>query len=236
MHCSSISLILAVSVLKPSSEFEPLWFSRPNPRSSVSFLTLLRRRPIWSRLPCPRPRGLAPPPAAARPPRHRPTRWSPSSPPPPPRSSLLAGREGSIFWRPLSGVLALLPPLSIVNHLLTFDHEARPLHDAVDQGGGAQVPLFRSSDGYALKVEELTVELAGVVLTGDSVVGKSNLLSRFTRKEFCLDSKSTIGVKFAARTLHIQIIAAKHDELASKSTANKSTLRNSSSCASVIIC
>uniref|UniRef100_A0A453S4A9 Uncharacterized protein n=2 Tax=Aegilops tauschii subsp. strangulata TaxID=200361 RepID=A0A453S4A9_AEGTS len=138
--------------------------------------------------------------------------------------SLLAGREGSIFWRPLSGVLALLPPLSIVNHLLTFDHEARPLHDAVDQGGGAQVPLFRSSDGYALKVEELTVELAGVVLTGDSVVGKSNLLSRFTSKEFCLDSKSTIGVKFAARTLHIQIIAAKHDELASKSIANKSTL------------
>ncbi|CAK7355385.1 unnamed protein product [Dovyalis caffra] len=31
--------------------------------------------------------------------------------------------------------------------------------------------------------------------------GKSNLLSRFTRNEFCLESKSTIGVEFATRTL-----------------------------------
>ncbi|CAN1345477.1 Ras-related protein RABA2a [Linum perenne] len=34
-----------------------------------------------------------------------------------------------------------------------------------------------------------------VVLIGDSGVGKSNLLSRFTRNEFCLESKSTIGVE-----------------------------------------
>ncbi|KFQ33447.1 Ras-related protein Rab-11A, partial [Merops nubicus] len=33
-----------------------------------------------------------------------------------------------------------------------------------------------------------------VVLIGDSGVGKSNLLSRFTRNEFNLESKSTIGV------------------------------------------
>ena len=32
-----------------------------------------------------------------------------------------------------------------------------------------------------------------VVLIGDSGVGKSNLLSRFTRNEFSLESKSTIG-------------------------------------------
>jgi len=42
-----------------------------------------------------------------------------------------------------------------------------------------------------------------VVLIGDSGVGKSNLLSRFTRNEFNLDSKSTIGVEFATRTLSI---------------------------------
>ncbi|XP_008942549.1 PREDICTED: ras-related protein Rab-11A-like, partial [Merops nubicus] len=35
------------------------------------------------------------------------------------------------------------------------------------------------------------------VLIGDSGVGKSNLLSRFTRNEFNLESKSTIGVEFA---------------------------------------
>ncbi|KAJ7967980.1 Ras-related protein like [Quillaja saponaria] len=43
-----------------------------------------------------------------------------------------------------------------------------------------------------------------VVLIGDSGVGKSNLLSRFTRNEFCLESKSTIGVEFAARTLQVE--------------------------------
>ncbi|KAK4251642.1 ras family-domain-containing protein [Corynascus novoguineensis] len=42
-----------------------------------------------------------------------------------------------------------------------------------------------------------------VVLIGDSGVGKSNLLSRFTRNEFNLDSKSTIGVEFATRSIQI---------------------------------
>merc|ERR1712159_86131 len=42
-----------------------------------------------------------------------------------------------------------------------------------------------------------------VVLIGDSGVGKSNLLSRFTRNEFNLESKSTIGVEFATQTIPI---------------------------------
>ncbi|MFQ6630409.1 hypothetical protein Gotur_007688 [Gossypium turneri] len=44
-----------------------------------------------------------------------------------------------------------------------------------------------------------------IVLIGDSGVGKSNLLSRFTRNEFCLESKSTIGVEFATRTLQVNL-------------------------------
>ncbi|KAF9664304.1 hypothetical protein SADUNF_Sadunf16G0004400 [Salix dunnii] len=42
-----------------------------------------------------------------------------------------------------------------------------------------------------------------IVLIGDSGVGKSNILSMFTRNEFCLESKSTIGVEFATRTLQV---------------------------------
>jgi len=42
-----------------------------------------------------------------------------------------------------------------------------------------------------------------VVLIGDSGVGKSNLLSRFTRGEFNIDSKSTIGVEFATRSINV---------------------------------
>ncbi|KAE9616931.1 hypothetical protein Lal_00034669 [Lupinus albus] len=42
-----------------------------------------------------------------------------------------------------------------------------------------------------------------LVLIGDSGVGKSNLLSRFTRNEFNLESKSTIGVEFATKSLSV---------------------------------
>lgn len=43
-----------------------------------------------------------------------------------------------------------------------------------------------------------------VVLVGDSGVGKSNLISRFTRGEFNLESKSTIGVEFATRSISVE--------------------------------
>jgi hypothetical protein len=41
------------------------------------------------------------------------------------------------------------------------------------------------------------------VLVGDSGVGKSNLLSRFTKGEFYEDTKSTIGVEFAVKSIQI---------------------------------
>lgn len=53
----------------------------------------------------------------------------------------------------------------------------------------------------AHKVDHEYDYLFKIVLIGDSGVGKSNILSRFTRNEFCLESKSTIGVEFATRTL-----------------------------------
>ncbi|KAE8697375.1 Ras-related protein RABA4a [Hibiscus syriacus] len=43
-----------------------------------------------------------------------------------------------------------------------------------------------------------------VVLIGDSAVGKSQILARFARNEFSLDSKATIGVEFQTKTLVIQ--------------------------------
>ncbi|KAI6654594.1 hypothetical protein LOD99_990 [Oopsacas minuta] len=42
-----------------------------------------------------------------------------------------------------------------------------------------------------------------IVLIGDSGVGKSNLLSRFTRNEFDLESRTTIGVEFATRSIPV---------------------------------
>lgn len=40
-------------------------------------------------------------------------------------------------------------------------------------------------------------------MIGDSGVGKSNLLSRFVDNAFNMDSKPTIGVEFATKTMAI---------------------------------
>jgi Ras-related protein Rab-11A/Ras-related protein Rab-11B len=49
--------------------------------------------------------------------------------------------------------------------------------------------------------EEAYDYLFKIVLIGDSGVGKSNLLSRFTKNEFNLESKTTIGVEFATKSI-----------------------------------
>lgn len=43
-----------------------------------------------------------------------------------------------------------------------------------------------------------------IILLGDSAVGKSNLLLRFTRNSFFTDHKPTIGVEFFSKTVQIQ--------------------------------
>lgn len=49
-----------------------------------------------------------------------------------------------------------------------------------------------------------------IVLIGDSAVGKSNILNRYTKDKFTLNSKSTVGVEFGAKcvTLKDQTIKA----------------------------
>ncbi|XP_076864418.1 ras-related protein Rab-25a [Brachyhypopomus gauderio] len=48
-----------------------------------------------------------------------------------------------------------------------------------------------------------------VVLIGESGVGKSNLLSRFTKNEFNHDSRTTIGVEFSTRTIQLDMVSIK---------------------------
>ena len=43
--------------------------------------------------------------------------------------------------------------------------------------------------------------LAKIVLVGDSGVGKSSLILRFTASEFTFDSQSTVGVEFCMKTI-----------------------------------
>ena len=44
-----------------------------------------------------------------------------------------------------------------------------------------------------------------VLIIGDADVGKTNLLSRFSRNEFSVESKPTLGVDFASQTTQVKI-------------------------------
>jgi len=68
-------------------------------------------------------------------------------------------------------------------------------HHITEHAAPPPMAGYRADDDYDY--------LFKVVLIGDSGVGKSNLLSRFTKNEFNLESKSTIGVEFATRTLNV---------------------------------
>jgi Ras-related protein Rab-11A len=43
-----------------------------------------------------------------------------------------------------------------------------------------------------------------VVLIGDSGVGKSNILSRYIRDEFSIETKSTVGVEFGSKKIKVK--------------------------------
>ncbi|KAJ8748513.1 hypothetical protein K2173_003412 [Erythroxylum novogranatense] len=59
------------------------------------------------------------------------------------------------------------------------------------------------SENHQERVQEKIDYVFKVVVIGDSAVGKTQLLSRFTKNEFCFDSKSTIGVEFQTRSVTI---------------------------------
>lgn len=59
------------------------------------------------------------------------------------------------------------------------------------------------SNGHHVHQEKIDYVFK-VVVIGDSAVGKTQILSRFTKNEFCFDSKSTIGVEFQTRTVTIK--------------------------------
>ncbi|EFA86706.1 Rab GTPase [Heterostelium album PN500] len=52
--------------------------------------------------------------------------------------------------------------------------------------------------------EEDNDYLFKIVIIGDSAVGKSNLLNRFTRNEFTEKTKATIGVDFGTKSIEIE--------------------------------
>lgn len=67
-------------------------------------------------------------------------------------------------------------------------------------GGGELVVVEGGYNGHIQKIDYVFK----VVVIGDSAVGKTQILSRFARNEFCFDSKSTIGVEFQTRTVTIK--------------------------------
>ena len=54
------------------------------------------------------------------------------------------------------------------------------------------------------KTSEIYEYLIKIVLVGDSGVGKTNILSRFKSNTFNIESKPTIGVEFASKSVKIK--------------------------------
>jgi small GTP-binding protein len=48
-----------------------------------------------------------------------------------------------------------------------------------------------------------------VILIGDSGVGKSNMLSRYIKDEFSIDTKTTVGVEFGCKRIEINELKIK---------------------------
>lgn len=46
--------------------------------------------------------------------------------------------------------------------------------------------------------------LLKIVIIGDSGVGKTNLIYRFTKNMFNIDSRATVGVDFSAKTIRVK--------------------------------
>lgn len=103
----------------------------------------------------------------------------------------------SISWLSHSSIFVLIS--GIVSHLSTYhlwsNRKCGNLRDNYNQNNNCICEKHR----YNVHSNSFV----SVVLIGDSGVGKSSLLSRFTRNEFNLESKSTIGVEFATRSIEV---------------------------------
>ncbi|KAJ6662914.1 hypothetical protein lerEdw1_011118 [Lerista edwardsae] len=96
----------------------------------------------------------------------------------------------------------LVPSKDLRLHQVWHEQKACSSASDVSPASDHRAPLLAFGNQCAAVVS-LAVLRAVFVLIGDSGVGKSNLLSRFTRNEFNLESKSTIGVEFATRSIQV---------------------------------
>ncbi|AWP11347.1 hypothetical protein SMAX5B_017674 [Scophthalmus maximus] len=108
----------------------------------------------------------------------------------------------SAYYR---GAVGALLVYDIAKHL-TYENVERWLKELRDHADNNIVIMLVGNKSDLRHLRAVPTDEArafSVVLIGDSGVGKSNLLSRFTRNEFNLESKSTIGVEFATRSIQV---------------------------------
>jgi GTPase SAR1 family protein len=61
-----------------------------------------------------------------------------------------------------------------------------------------------SNDSFSSSAAALVVATYKIILLGDSGVGKSNLLLRFSKNQYCERTKPTVGVEFATKVVQIE--------------------------------
>nr|CAD7194346.1 unnamed protein product [Timema douglasi] len=115
--------------------------------------------------------------------------------------------DGEIETVAAPASVAKLANALVVLSSIAEDGEIEPWkargNNTLDSAGLAKSVICRIMDSDSSRLGVTRLDDVKVVLIGDSGVGKSNLLSRFTRNEFNLESKSTIGVEFATRSIQV---------------------------------
>ncbi|RXM91621.1 Ras-related protein Rab-11B [Acipenser ruthenus] len=101
------------------------------------------------------------------------------------------------------GAVGALLVYDIAKHL-TYENGERWLKELRDHADSNIVIMLVGNKSDLRHLRAVPTDEArafSVVLIGESGVGKSNLLSRFTKNEFNHDSRTTIGVEFSTRTM-----------------------------------
>ncbi|XP_039705679.1 ras-related protein Rab-25 isoform X1 [Pteropus medius] len=127
-----------------------------------------------------------------------------------PENSSLVSADGAWSARPLGPTG---PSRGVADPSLCQDLSGRPQSSALlpllaCRTPHPPIPSCRGG-GWRLRPAQPGLSAPPVVLIGESGVGKTNLLSRFTRNEFSHDSRTTIGVEFSTRTVMLGTAAVK---------------------------
>ncbi|KAF9274920.1 Ras- protein Rab-11A [Mortierella alpina] len=122
-------------------------------------------------------------------------------------------KQSKLLQCPVELLKRIVTYLPSVSDLKCFTHTCSMLFHVVDAKDWSTLYRFLNPEPHPQFLINCESEdyqyLVNVVTIGDSGVGKTNLIARFTRNAFGLESKSTIGVEFTTKNIQVDKLRMK---------------------------